>query len=321
MKWPCILLASIISATPLIAAKPVNITPDMLLSMAPKEQRIRKILFRIVTANAVRCKKLAPQSGLLVRVCYGSFAPEMRAAQIAAFQTGKYPKAGLILPGSPAERAGLRDGDDILAVNGKSIASNLSEIADMKGWFKEVNALSAAWDAATIQPPTMLTIRRDGKEQSLALSAVMGCDMVAHLQASPQMNAATTTNHIWVNTGLLDSTPDDNELAFVIAHEAAHIILGHADAGKESDVKNYAIRRSMEIEADRLGVQLMADAGYDPYAAARFHMRWKKAGRGFLQKLTGGLNGPYMPPKERIAFLQKRAEEVDPDYKLAAKAD
>jgi beta-barrel assembly-enhancing protease len=302
----------------LVGAKPAPVTPETLLSLKPLQLRVRTIVDRIALANVAQCAKQSPRAGMLIRVSYGVFAPEARKAQIGAFGAARYPMVSLIVPGGPADVAGLRDGDAIISFNGKAMPTGLSEEPDGRKWSASVNALGDAWDAEAKSPPTRVVISRDGKELALPLSSRMGCDLAGFVKLTKEMNAGNKGSNIWVNSGLLENTPDDNEVAFVIAHEAAHAILGHASPENEKKLKNPEFRRPAEIEADRLGVQLMANAGYDPYAAARYHGRWTQNGRGFFQKLTGGFNGPYLAPKERIAFLQKRAEEVDPNHTLAA---
>jgi beta-barrel assembly-enhancing protease len=301
-----------------MGAKPAPVTPEILRSLVPMELRVRTILGRIAVANVAQCAKQTPNAGMLIRVSYGAFAPEARNAQIGAFGTASYPTVSLVVAGGPADLAGLRNGDAVISFNGKPMPTDLSEESDGLKWSASVKTLSDTWDAEAKSPPTRIVISRDGKELSLNLSSKMGCDLTGFVKLSKEMNATNKGSILWVNSGLLDNTPDDNEVAFVIAHEAAHSILGHGSPENEKKLKNAEFRRPAEMEADRLGVQLMANAGYDPYAAARSYARLSKIGRGFFQKLTGGLNGPYMAPKERIAFLQKRAEEVDPNHKLAA---
>jgi beta-barrel assembly-enhancing protease len=301
----------------LVGAKPVPVTPELLRYLAPMELRVRTIVGRIAITNVAQCAKQVPNSGMLIRVRYGAFAPEARSAQIGAFGTASYPTVSLVVPGEPADVAGLRDGDAIISFNGKAMPTGLSEETDAQKWSASVKTLGDVWDAEAKSPPTRIVISRDGKELSLNLSSKMGCDLAGFVKLSKEMNAANKGTNLFINSGMLENTPDDNELAFVIAHEAAHSILGHGSPENEKKLKNPQFRRPAEIEADRLGVQLMANAGYDPYAAARSYARLSKIGRGFFQKLTGGFNGPYMAPKERIAFLQKRAEEVDPERRLA----
>ncbi|MEY3025283.1 MAG: M48 family metallopeptidase [Phycisphaerales bacterium] len=106
-----------------------------------------------------------------------------------------------------------------------------------------------------------------------------------------------------VNTGLLAVATSDDELAVVMGHEAAHaiarhgaerisramatqVILGVVLASGEVDPRlvgataaaygllgETAFSRSEESEADRIGLLIAAEAGYDPRAATGF---WRK---------------------------------------------
>ena len=121
---------------------------------------------------------------------------------------------------------------------------------------------------------------------------------------SEEVNAfALPGGFMYVNTGLVLKTQDEAELAGVMAHEIAHIAARHAtkQATREAIINyasiplvllggwaGYAIReaatlavplgflqfsRSTEREADRLGLQYMLRAGYDPNAFVDFFER------------------------------------------------
>jgi len=71
--------------------------------------------------------------------------------------------------------------------------------------------------------------------------------------------------------------------------------------------------RTQETEADRLGVELAARAGYDPHAAVSV---WQK----MLQ--AGGSGGPqflstHPSPESRLADLRVYADRVMPLYQQA----
>ena len=71
--------------------------------------------------------------------------------------------------------------------------------------------------------------------------------------------------------------------------------------------------REHETEADRVGIELMARAGYDPAAAANV---WRKMSR------VGGGGGPqflstHPSPDSRIADLTRYAKVVQPLYRRA----
>ncbi|MCL9982213.1 MAG: hypothetical protein NBV60_03545 [Erythrobacter sp.] len=77
-------------------------------------------------------------------------------------------------------------------------------------------------------------------------------------------------------------TYDEPEFAALVAHELAHNVLGH-DAWLDTHGRSRRHVRRTEREADRLMPWLLANAGYDPSAAARFWERWgKKHDAGLL---------------------------------------
>ena len=151
---------------------------------------------------------------------------------------------------------------------------------------------------------------------------------------------------IAVYTGLMDKLKlTDDELAAVMGHEIAHALREHgreqvseeiatataisiaaavlgapsgtADlAGLVTDVTiSKPHSRRDETEADRIGVELAARAGYDPYGAVRV---WEKMAH------AGGSEPPQFlsthPSSEsRIADLRVYAARVEPLYQQAKK--
>jgi predicted Zn-dependent protease len=138
--------------------------------------------------------------------------------------------------------------------------------------------------------------------------------------------------NIYLTRELVLLTGDDSELAAVIAHEMAHKLSGHAaarsgagtqagvssadiadllpDSGKvkallaEKSERVAALSRQQELEADAMAIRLLAKAGYDPEAVARF----LKAMQG--NDKAAGRNGytSYHPASDiRIAQAEKLA--------------
>lgn len=147
---------------------------------------------------------------------------------------------------------------------------------------------------------------------------------------------------IAVYTGLLQKVqPTDDELAAVIGHEIAHALREHSRervsqqmatglglnvlsavtgsqlstdvAGKLADVTfSLPNSRTHETEADRIGVELAARAGFDPRAAVTL---WTK-----MEKVGGGAGQPeflstHPSAASRIADLQQASARVLPLYK------
>jgi predicted Zn-dependent protease len=116
---------------------------------------------------------------------------------------------------------------------------------------------------------------------------------------SPIVNAfALPSGDIFVTRGLLALAGDSSEIAAVMAHEIAHVTAQHAakraekektaqlfarvstavldrpEEGQEQEAKGRLglaqFSRQQEFEADQIGIKTIGQAGYDPFAAARF---------------------------------------------------
>jgi Peptidase family M48 len=81
---------------------------------------------------------------------------------------------------------------------------------------------------------------------------------------SNEWNALAMANGaIWVNTGLLNDTSDD-ELAVVLGHELAHYTYEHSLRSKLSLLGwGSAYSRDLEDQADRVGLRYAYEAGFD----------------------------------------------------------
>ncbi|OWV77691.1 metalloprotease [Rhizobium sp. N122] len=116
---------------------------------------------------------------------------------------------------------------------------------------------------------------------------------------SPAINAfALPGGYLYVTRGLLALANDASEVAAVLSHEMGHVTANHGIerqkreeaeviasrvvaevlssdiAGKQAlargKLRLAAFSRQQELQADVIGVRMLGEAGYDPYAAARF---------------------------------------------------
>lgn len=115
---------------------------------------------------------------------------------------------------------------------------------------------------------------------------------------SPIVNAfALPPGNVYVTRGLLALANDTAEVAAVMAHEIAHITANHAVQREEEEKRAAVISqaasviqnkqksveieaiaqrtiasfsRQQELEADAIGIKVIARAGFDPYGGARF---------------------------------------------------
>jgi predicted Zn-dependent protease len=169
-------------------------------------------------------------------------------------------------------------------------------------------------------------------------------DWETHLFQSPQVNAfAMAGGKTGVYSGLLDKLQlTDDELAAVLGHEIAHALREHvreqvslqaaqqlplailsAVSGNQAlaqlgdvvaDVTLSLPRsRKAELEADRIGVELAARAGYDPRAAITL---WEKMGAVGASSPPAFLS-THPSPADRQAELARAAQMVMPLYREA----
>jgi predicted Zn-dependent protease len=163
-----------------------------------------------------------------------------------------------------------------------------------------------------------------------------------HVLTTPELNAwCMPGGKIAVYSGLLERLQlTDAELAAVMGHEIAHALREHGrerasravgqgvalgvlgaiagigDAG--TDLAQIALEvtlnlpnsRTQEVEADRMGVELAARAGYDPHAAVTL---WEKMGRAAQASPPKWLS-THPPREDRLRDLQEYADKVMPLY-------
>ncbi len=172
-------------------------------------------------------------------------------------------------------------------------------------------------------------------------------DFQFFLMQDRQINAfALPGGYVGVNTGLILAAQAESEVASVVSHEIAHVTQRHIAriidqqknsavmslaalaiavlaARSNSDVSNAALAlgqasavqnlinftRDHEREADRVGLQILEGAGYDPRAMAVFFERLQRATRLYEGGAPSYLRTHPMT-FERIADIQNRLERL-----------
>jgi predicted Zn-dependent protease len=161
---------------------------------------------------------------------------------------------------------------------------------------------------------------------------------------TPVVNAfALPSGNLYITRGLLALAGDASEAAAVMAHEIAHVTARHsalrAEREREAEViskaaaviqskqKSEDVRASQrlsfasfsrlqELEADAIGVRVIAKAGFDPYGASRFLAALGKSAelRAALygKKQTGDLDilATHPSTPDRIAKATAAARQI-----------
>ncbi|MBD9389528.1 M48 family metalloprotease [Agrobacterium sp. AGB01] len=159
---------------------------------------------------------------------------------------------------------------------------------------------------------------------------------------SPAINAfALPGGYLYVTRGLLALANDASEVAAVLSHEMAHVTANHGIerqrreeaeviasrvvaevlssdlAGKQAlargKLRLAAFSRQQELQADVIGVRMLGEAGYDPYAAARFldsmaaYARYTSVEPDSDQSLDFLSSHPNAPQRVELARRHARA--------------
>lgn len=285
-----------ILAALLLAVAPANATQAMLGQLRAYDERVGNIGHALARGGVALCPaSIAPLAGLRVHTL-GQYGKAVRVDAKALFGLGDYPAILTLSNGSAAAQAGLKAGDWIVSINGTDLRSGPG--------YAGVAQFDDALAAALASPPANLVIERDAQRQGISLTGLPGCGSRIELVPGRKLNAAADGTIVQITSGVLEQTRDEDELAFVIAHEMAHNILRHRERLDRIGRSARNIRAT-ETEADLLGLKLMRAAGYDPIAAARFWARFgKKTGAGIFS------DGTHMRTRDRVRMLNEEAAKL-----------
>ena len=168
-----------------------------------------------------------------------------------------------------------------------------------------------------------------------------------NLIASKQLNAyCMPGGKIMFYSGIIDKLElNDNEIAAIMGHEIAHALREHGreamsqayalEMGKNTlgillgvsqqtmalggTLANYALTlpnsRTNEVEADLIGLELMARAGYDPRAAVTLWQKMEKASKSAPPEFMS----THPAHDTRISGLKANLVKVQPLYELTKK--
>lgn len=280
----------------LLAAAPLS-PVETVEALRDADLQVATIGYRLATANAARCDRRTPATGLLVHSIEQYEGP-YRAAAAKAFALGDAPEALAVLPGSPAAAAGIAPSDAILAIDGIATPPRSGE------GYARTGAVLDRLDAALADGPARLKL--DARE--VVLEGKPACASRFQVKVDGKLNAGADGKTVEITTGFMAKAANDDEIAALLAHELAHNILKHRERLDAAGVKrgllgkfgkNAARIRETEIEADRLSIRLLAAAGYRVEAAPAF---WRRFGPRHNYGIFA--DATHLGWKRRVALLE-----------------
>lgn len=284
-------------------------------------RRVDNVAFQLRVANAEFCKKKVSAQIGVYAVTPQSLPQHFRAFASEALElTWARPTIISVDDGSPAAQAGIRDHDEIIALNGELIP-----VKRTAGWM-------GGWLKANGIKPVRVDLRRDGVDRTVTVTPVMACSVAINYVVTAQVNAASGEKGIVIDSGIVAVAKTDAQLATVIGHEMAHTNLGHLDKQMTNTVIGFATGLAVdagvmvggmptggffsrafakngaraysvqfEREADYVGAYYAARAGYD--LTGTEELWWTLGQQADPNSLRSAKTHPLAP----VRFLQMRA--------------
>jgi len=273
--------------TPPAATLPGSAVTEGIDVYMQQRMRVESVGFRLRQAALRTCEKQGTTRndlGVVVWSLANFPNPGDRTRLQALYGLTDAVTVALAIETGPARKAGLRPGAVITHVDGIELPVGQGGTARF---------LTLSGEAAR---RGTLEIRLASGER-LTIRPEPVCASPVLLVRSTDMNAATDGNAVAITTGLYGLLRSDDEVAVIIGHELAHILLGHTRARTPADP-------SRETDADRAGLELAARAGFDIGAAPTL---WRRLNS---MNLADSLATTHPIGPAREAAIRKVVEEI-----------
>lgn len=243
---------------------------------------------RLFVANVARCTATMPATGLVI-VAIDQYPPALRAQ--ARAELGFVFPVGVeaVVPGSAADRAGLRAGDGLLAINDQVVAFMPHAPAASSAVRDQVERQIIVLPSGA---PITIAAARAGRSVTKTFEPSAACRARFEVVPTDKLIARSDGETIQLSSAYIERFGDD-AVAVAFAHELAHLVLQHGlKANKQT-----------EREADRLSLHLLVSADYDPAIAPHF---WREHGASLGSRGHDSVNKRIKLLEAEIAAMNAR---------------
>ncbi|SFV12058.1 M48 family metallopeptidase [Pseudoduganella namucuonensis] len=298
-----------------------------LKTMVALQDRLSRVSAPLLINNADLCRTQARNLlGFTAQNRY-SYPGEYNEASVAVLGYGERLQVSSVLAGSGAARAGLRKGDNLMAVEGKQLPG---------GPEAEVQAAEVLGPLVGSRAALDVTIARTGNNQTLKVPVTRACAIRVNLGNSDNINSYADGSRVLITRGMINFAQSDEAIAFVMAKDIAHNVLGHPGAMRNSAtvgsmIDNLvrakpdlslliggagikAVPADMDAAADSLALYMLARAGYNIDHAKPF---WQRLASQYPATVLNGYTAVHPGTAQRMAAIDRTVAEIK--AKLAAK--
>lgn len=299
-------------------AAPADI--HVLRTLVADQDRLYKVAAPLLIENAPLCRSRARKLlGFVAKTRY-SYSARLAPAAQELLGLDERLRVSAVLPGSAAAKAGIRAGDILVAAEG---------IAFPAGEHAEREAAELLAPLAAERDVLSLTVLRGRQTRELKVPLTTACAFNIEVGQADLVNAYGDGYRILVTRGMLRAVRNDRELAYVLAKEIAHNVLGHAArqnqgatmggiidnlARLEPDLSTLAgssglrpLRPEFDTAADRLSVYLLARAGYDVTGVAGF---WRRLAQEYPASVPNGYTALHPQTARRLEAIEQAVQDA-----------
>lgn len=308
-----------IDETPVVTAKMVA-AQEALGQMVTLQDRLYRVAAPLLINNADLCRTQARNLlGFTAKNKY-SYPGEFVDAAQAVLGYGDRLQVSGVLAGSGAARAGLRRGDTLMAVEGKNLPV---------GQNAETLAAAMFGPLAGSRATLNLTVWRGGANQVLNIPVTRACAFKVDLGNADNINSYADGQRVLITRGMINFAQSDESIAFVLAKDIAHNVLGHAGTLRSSAtiggiIDNLVgvrpdlsmligsagvkpVPQELDAAADRLALYLLARANYN---IEHVHAFWQRLATQYPATVLNGYNATHPALAYRLAAIDRTVVEI-----------
>lgn len=309
-----------------VAPQAPQVTPEMaanadtLARMATLQDRLYKVASPLLIDNAELCTRHARNLLGFTAKNRHTYPGAYNDAAHAVLGMGERLEVTNVLAGSGAAKAGLRNGDELVAAGGTPLPTGPGALSKAGAVFGPIVQKQASLP---------LTIERRGKQRDLTIPVTRACAFGIELGNADNVNAYADGQRVMLTRGMLGFAQNDTELAYVVARTMAHNMLNHAarqrNAGTIGSIIDNltlitpdtsmligsggikAMPAALDAAADRLAIYLLARAGYRIDGVSRF---WKRFAETYPATVLNGHTANHPSLAQRLAAIDRAVAEV-----------
>lgn len=287
------------------------------------QKRLMRVSYPLLTKGSDLCgEDIRYTTGLALANSATLMGEDFKETAQSSYQLNEEVQAVYVIPGSAADKAGIRTGDKVRYIGDWSLPTGQNAVRQT---LDQLQVKTQNGQAVRID------IQRNGKGQSLLITPDRSCAYPVLLGDGDEVNAYADGKQVVVQRGMMRFATNDTELALVVSHEIAHnsmshirakmtnyalgtiadlaaqILLGIPTQGLFGKLGGNAYSQDFESEADYVGLYIMAQSGGDIDSAPQF---WRRMATLSPAAIKSSHMASHPATPERFVALEETVKEI-----------